>query len=136
MAQTPDLRLKRLNPDDNYDIRFATALRNQNRHAFFDDRQVGLADSRDWFYRHRWERDFYIIWVDQSRAGTIAVQHLKECEFLQNLCVHPNFRGCGLARWAIIQLMKPNRFIIAQVKPDNKHVIRMYEELGFWRVKR
>lgn len=132
MAQTPSLR--RINMYGTDDIAFATALRNQNRAAFFDDRTISFTESYNW-HQSQADRDFYIIWLGNRRAGTIAVQHREDCEFLQNLCVDEWARGRGIARWAICQLMKPGRFIIAQVKPDNKHVIKMYEELGFWRVR-
>ena len=132
MAQTPSL--KKLNRHSYEQIAFVTWLRNENRLAFFDEKYVFIEDSLRW-HQTQTDRDFYIIWYGKQMAGTLAVQHLKDCEFLQNLCINETFRGKGLAKWAVTKLMKPGRFIIAQVKPSNKHVIKMYEELGFWRVK-
>jgi ribosomal protein S18 acetylase RimI-like enzyme len=120
------------------DIRFAFDLRNANAANFFYSKPLEWLDHVVWCTEvrdnERGDFDFYILEVTGKRAGTIGVEHRQDCEFLQNLCVHEWARGQGLAKWAICQLMKPGRFIIAQVKPSNKHVIKMYEELGFWRV--
>lgn len=128
------MKLRKLNRRSYEQIAYVTWLRNMNRQFFFDQRFLPIEDSLRW-HQTQTDRDFYIIWYGKSIAGTIAVQHLEDCEFLQNLCINEAFRGKGLARWAVTQLMKPGRFIIAQVKPENEKVIKMYEELGFWRVK-
>ena len=130
-------RLRKIDVGNINDTMFAFRLRNVNSKAFFNSKQLNWEDHIRWLTKAtaRPDFDFYIIeWYEQP-AGTLAVEHRKDCEFLQNLCVSEWARGHGLARWAITELMKPNRFIIAQVKPENKSVIRMYEELGFWRAR-
>jgi ribosomal protein S18 acetylase RimI-like enzyme len=135
MSQTTKLKL--INIYDHSDLAFTCNLRNDNREFFFNP------DHIDWFSHCQWLSDknrqkdfeFFIIWVGRKRAGTIAVEHRDSCNFLQNLCISSEYRGRGLAKWAIQQLMKKGKFTVAQVKPDNKKVIKMYTELGFWRVK-
>ena len=136
MVQTT-AKLRNINAwgfDDTY---FTFDLRNKNKDFFFDTQEL------HWDCHVEWLRskasnpafNFYIILCDNERAGTIAVEHRDSCEFLQNLCVDEKFRGRGLAKFAITALMKPGRFIVAQVKTDNSHVIKMYQSLGFWKVK-
>ena len=129
--------LRRVDNKNIYDQSFTFTLRNDNRSSFFYDCEIKWMDHVKWLEQDgtRPDFDFFIIEWYGERAGTIAVEHRKDCEFLQNLCVASWARGHGLARWAIQELMLPNRFIIAQVKPENVSVINMYEELGFWRVK-
>lgn len=137
MAQTPVRKLRRMRPNSLFDMTFAYDLRVANAKYFFTEEPPLWPDHVSW-YAHRCKDpnfDFYLIWTGGVRVGTIAVEHRPECEFLQNLCIKEEFRGYGIARWAITQLMLPGRFIIAQVKPSNKHVIKMYQDLGFWRVR-
>ncbi len=130
--------LKIIDPYNEYDLAFTYDLRIDNREFFFTSKGFSWRDHVAWIHQAHLipKFDFYLIMSGDKRAGTIAVEHRESCEFLQNLCIATEFRGKGLARWAITQLMKPNRFIIAQVKPENKKVIKMYKELGFWQVKR
>lgn len=139
MAQTTRLRFMQTEAD----LRFAWRLRNANREFFFNSELISWEQHTLWWLSQlkRLDFQFYIIWRNGHRAGTIAHEEkwMREAGywlvFLQNLCIAEKYRGHGLAKWAIKELMRRNRFIIAQVKPDNKHVIRMYEELGFWRVR-
>lgn len=129
--------LRKIDVGNINDTMFAFNLRNANCKAFFNSKQLNWEGHVQWLTKAvaNPDFDFYIIeWYEQP-AGTLAVEHRKDCEFLQNLCVSDWARGHGLARWAIQELMLPNHFIIAQVKPENVSVINMYEELGFWRVK-
>ena len=134
MIEGPELR--RLCFTDTHGLGFAYFLRNENAALFFHNKKVSWKEHLQWF-RGR-SRDpqfeFFIIWWHGQRVGTIGVEHRKDCEFLQNLCIVGSARGNGLARWAITQLMLPHRFIVAQVKPSNRSVIKMYQELGFWKV--
>lgn len=135
MAQTSDLKLIRLDIHTE-DLEFSFVLRNSNREFFFDSKPLTYLQHLAW---HKRKLDdpffgFFIIWKGNHRVGTIALEHRPECTFLQNLCIHKDYRGQGIAKWAIKQLMRKNRFIVAQVKPDNVNVIKMYEELGFWKV--
>ena len=52
---------------------------------------------------------------------------------MQNLCIVDWARRQGIARWAITQLMLPGRFVVGEIQTSNKHVIKMYQDLGFWK---
>lgn len=137
MAQTT-VKLKKIDITNYKEMEFALKLRNDNADYFFRSAKVDWWDHVKWFRSNASNTafEFFIIMCNNKRAGTLAVEHRASCEFLQNLCVHKDFRGRGLAKKAITKLMKPNRFIVAQVKSDNRKVIKMYDDLGFWQVKR
>jgi len=119
-------------------MEFALRLRNENADYFFKAAKVDWWGHTKWFKKKAEDQtfEFFIIKQGYVNVGTLAVEHRPTCEFLQNLCIDTSYRGKGIAKQAIKLLMVPRRFIIAQVKSDNKKVIKMYEKLGFWQVKR
>lgn len=139
MAQTPrNLKLKKLKFTDTDGIDYIWKLRNAHTQFFFYNKPINWTHHYSWA-AHRLNDpafDFYLIMLGRKRIGTIAVEHRPDCEFLQNLIVEEQYRGRGIAKWAIRQLMKPNRFIVGQAWPTNKAMLKAYEQLGFWRVRR
>lgn len=138
MAQTTKLELDILNPRNKRQLEFTFRLRNENAQFYFDSNELDWDKHVTWMLEKYADIDyyFYLIRKGNNMVGTIAFRYEGEhCRFLQNLCVDKPYRGQGIAKKVIKMLMKPKMFIMAQVKPDNKKVIRMYQELGFWKVK-
>ena len=136
------LRLQRLLSISDPGLHFAYTLRNANAEFFFYGKKVTWVQHTEWFIncsKYHPEFEFFIIWqrklrdIRELRVGTIAVEHRKDCEFLQNLCIVDWARRQGIARWAITQLMRPGRFVVGEIQTSNKHVIKMYQDLGFWK---
>ncbi len=70
-----------------------------------------------------------------SVAGVHIFSPLYNIAVLGNITTHPNFRGRGLAKKCIVQLLKSFDGVIDQiglnVKKDNLIAIQLYEKLGF-----
>ena len=75
----------------------------------------------------------------RREAGLVAMagQRMGFCGWVEisGVCVHPEYRGCGLARSLMVQMI--NRVLGQGARPflhtyaENSPAIRLYEQLGF-----
>jgi len=124
-----NVRLRPLTADDLETVR---QLRNANRHAFFDDREISAEDQRRWFQRlpGRPVR-FMVIELDQRVVGTISVAETSAGKEIGNLVLDPRYRGRGIMRRAVEQLTaEPGRYL-AEIKADNEPSQRVFAAAGF-----
>jgi len=124
-----NIRLRPLTADDLETVR---RLRNANRHAFFDDREISAEDQRRWFERLP-ERPirFMVIELDQRVIGTISVAETSAGKEIGNLILDPQYRGRGIMSQAVAQLtVDPGRYV-AEIKADNEPSQRVFAAAGF-----
>ena len=124
-----NLRLRPLTADDLETVR---QLRNANRHAFFDDREISAEDQRRWFERLPARPvQFMVIEFDQCVIGTISVAETSAGKEIGNLILDPQYRGRGIMRQAVEQLtVEPGR-CLAEIKADNEPSQRVFAAAGF-----
>ncbi|HYB95511.1 MAG TPA: GNAT family N-acetyltransferase [Vicinamibacterales bacterium] len=123
------MRLRALTTDDLEAVR---RLRNDNRHAFFDDREISADDHRRWFERLS-DRPitFYVLEEDSRVVGTISVTQTPHGREIGNLVLDREFRGRGLMRQAVLQLTSEPGTYVADVKPDNHASLSVFNAAGF-----
>ena len=82
----------------------------------------------------------YIAYSDNHAVGCIALRKINntECE-MKRLYVKPQFRGNGLAK-SLVELIINDareigyRYMLLDTLPGLKTAIKMYENLGFYRI--
>lgn len=122
----------RLRPLIANDLETVRQLRNANRHAFFDDREISVEDQRRWFERLSGRPvRFMVIELDRRVIGTISVVDTAAGREIGNLILDPQYRGRGIMRQAVEQLtVEPGRYI-AEIKADNEPSQRVFAAAGF-----
>lgn len=122
------------------DLEFVRQLRNANRKWFFDSQEISPEQQKKWFkslYSGDLRFRFYIIWLDDQRAGTVSRKYLKQdVTEIGNLMLIPEAQGKGIMTDVIRKLrVRDNHFYIAFVKPSNKKSLAVFERAGFARIK-
>jgi len=114
------------------DLERVRQLRNQSRHAFFDDREISPGDQARWFERlpGRPVR-FFVIEADAIVVGTISLTETPEGIEVGNLVLDPSYRGRGIMQRAVTQLTGEPGTYVAYVKPENRASRRVFEATGF-----
>ncbi|MGE5559236.1 MAG: N-acetyltransferase family protein [Bacillota bacterium] len=64
----------------------------------------------------------------------------KDCGFLLSFGIHPDFRGKGYGRWFLGKCLESLekdgiRGVELTVAPDNRCALRLYEDMGFHKIK-
>src|SRR5688572_1398420 len=123
------MRIRPLTRDDLETVR---DLRNANRHAFFDDREISAEEQARWFERLS-ERPvkFYVIEKDGRVIGTISLTETREGREVGNLVLDPAYRGQGIMRHAVEQLCAEPGTYFAEVKAGNDPSLRVFTATGF-----
>ena len=125
----PDVRLRPIAEPDLETIRL---LRNRDRHAFFDNREITPDAQRRWFAAlSRMPVQFFVIEEDERVVGTISVTSTAEGKEIGNLVLDAACRGRGLMQQAVTQLTTaPGRYF-ARVKTGNTPPQRVFRASGF-----
>ena len=125
----PGMRLRPLTRDDLEAVR---RLRNANRHAFFDDREVSADDQARWFARLG-DRPvkFFVIEAADRVIGTISLTETMDGREIGNLVLDPAFRGQGIMRRAVEQLTTEPGTYVAEVKAGNEASLGVFAATGF-----
>src|SRR5579864_5763665 len=109
-----------LRPIESRDLDIIRRLRNNNRSAFLDDREISLDEQQQWFagLAARPVR-FFVIEENNAVVGTISVTDRGQFKEIGNLLLDPAARQRGLMRAAVEQLTRdPGRYY-AEVKSHN-----------------
>ncbi len=124
-----NVRLRPITADDLESVRL---LRNANRHAFFDDREISIDDQRRWFERLP-ERPvrFLVIELEHRVIGTISVANTGAGKEIGNLVLDPQYRGRGIMGWAVAQLTAEPGLYLAEIKVDNAASQKVFAAAGF-----
>jgi len=74
--------------------------------------------------------------IDERIAGYICANHVADEGHILNLAVHPDFRGKGIAKILvknILEELKANacRFLYLEVRASNNAARKLYEDFGF-----
>ena len=129
MDNPSDMHLRPLAKDDLETVR---RLRNANRSAFFDDREIAAEQHAQWFDRLR-ERpvSFYVIEIDGAVVGTISVSETPHGREIGNLVLDHAYRGRGIMQRAVEQLTAQPGTYFADVKTNNDPSLRVFTATGF-----
>src|SRR5688572_8518422 len=122
----------RLRPIDAPDLEAVRCLRNADRDAFFDNREISAEQQQRWFdgLAGRPVR-FLVLEEDGAVVGTISVTDRGDSRELGNLVLDPLHRGRGLMRQAIRALTaEPGRYF-AEVKFHNERSLNAFQQTGF-----
>jgi RimJ/RimL family protein N-acetyltransferase len=123
------MNLRPLAEDDLETIRI---LRNRNRHAFFDSREITSDEQRRWFTSlPATPIRFFVIEEAAEVVGTISITTAAQGREVGNLLLEASVRGRGLMRSAVAELTaEPGRYF-ARVKAGNTHSERVFRAAGF-----
>lgn len=114
------------------DLETVRRLRNESRHAFFDDREVSADDQLRWFEKLADRAvEFYVIEDAGQVVGTISVTQTAHGKEIGNLVLDPAHRGRGLMRQAVAQLTARPGTYVAEVKSNNDSSLRVFQATGF-----
>jgi ribosomal-protein-alanine N-acetyltransferase len=74
--------------------------------------------------------------ADGRVAGYVIFWHVRDEVQINNVAVHPDFRGKGICEAALKLVLKEVRekgavFVTLEVRASNTAAIRLYEKLGF-----
>lgn len=130
------------------DLGLLRNLRNVNATAFFDSRQISVADQARWWKQYQevtsaWQQ-FYAIWVNGATpVGFLSVTLLREFDNFDareigHLMLSSCYRGRGIMHAAITEarrLYSPLTFWIARVKGDNAASLKVFERQEFVNAK-
>jgi ribosomal protein S18 acetylase RimI-like enzyme len=118
------LKLKLITRED---LEWARTSRNDNRQFFMHQKTITPKTQEYWFIGNR--SQFFIVWLDGKRVGTISVN--KENE-IGNVLILPEYRGKGLFK-KVIKLIEKDfgKHLSLEVRVDNDDAIKVYEKLGF-----
>ncbi len=125
----PDVRLRQIVEAD---LDIVSALRNESREWFFDNRVVSREGLRHWL-RTIANRpiDFFVLDEGGRAIGTISVTTSADGQEIGHLLLDPAWRGRGLMHAAVAQLTtEPGRYF-ARVKPGNTASERVFLHSGF-----
>jgi RimJ/RimL family protein N-acetyltransferase len=121
----------RLRPLTRADLEIVRLLRNQNRDAFFDAREIAADRQIAWFETLPPTSAFFVIEEDHRVVGTISVKEQPDGREVGNLLLDPAYRGRGLMRQAVEQVTaRPARYF-TEVKPDNRPSLNVFRAAGF-----
>ena len=122
----------RLRPLARADLETVRLLRNQNREAFFDSREILPDQQLAWFdHLHLQPIAFYVIEEDGRVVGTVSVKEQPDGHEVGNLTLAPAYRGRGLMRSAVAQLVAAPGDYFTEVKPGNAASLRVFRATGF-----
>lgn len=130
--QINNLKLELITVDD---LEWARDLRNDNKQYFFNNTIVTEKDHDDWFiwFSSQDQVEFFVIWVDNQRAGTISVERAGGFLKLGNIIIAESFRHQGIFRKVLekLRLEYGTRKFELEVRADNEQAIEAYTALGF-----
>lgn len=114
------------------DASFLTYIRNECKESFYDQSEVTLEQTQQWLKKLK--LDFYVIFNDDERVGTISVSKSGE---IGNVTILPKWRRNGMLRSAItiMKQLYPGVKFHLDVRGDNLVAIAAYARLGFKVVK-
>lgn len=109
------------------DLEWARKVRNAYRQYFTSQEIINHKQQQEWFTQHK--SSFFIIWIDNKRAGTVSVNEENE---IGNILLLKQYQHKGIFK----QVLKSIEAVFGQhlsleVKADNKHAIEVYKKLGF-----
>jgi GNAT superfamily N-acetyltransferase len=109
------------------DLEWARKARNAYRKYFTSQEIISRKRQQEWFTKHNGQ--FFIIWVDKKRAGTISVSEKDE---IGNVLLLKQYEHKGLFKQALKSIEAVfGQQLFLEVKVDNKHAIEIYKKLGF-----
>lgn len=99
-------------------------------------------------YPHPWSRNVfrdclragYSAWMLEGDDGAVlgygVLSHAADECHLLNLCVDPQVQSRGVGRSLLVSLlqmarMRGARQVFLEVRPSNKHAIKLYDSVGF-----
>jgi ribosomal-protein-alanine N-acetyltransferase len=73
---------------------------------------------------------------DQRVAGYIIYWHIRDEVQINNIALHPDFRGLGIGEAVLTVILKEVRgkgatFVTMEVRPSNTPAVSLYRKLGF-----
>lgn len=73
---------------------------------------------------------------DQRVAGYIIYWHIRDEVQINNIALHPDFRGLGIGEAVLKVILKEVRgkgatFVTMEVRPSNTPAVSLYRKLGF-----
>ncbi|MCJ7643146.1 MAG: ribosomal protein S18-alanine N-acetyltransferase [Candidatus Aminicenantes bacterium] len=73
---------------------------------------------------------------DQRVAGYIIYWHIRDEVQINNMALHPDFRGLGIGEAVLTVILKEVRgkgatFVTLEVRPSNTPAVSLYWKLGF-----
>lgn len=122
----------RLRPLAEQDLETIRALRNRDRHCFFDSREITSAAHRRWFQSlPAAPVEFFVIEDEGRVVGTISVTTSADGKEIGNLLLDHLSRGRGLMLRAVTQLTASPARYFARVKSGNSASERVFRAAGF-----
>ena len=123
------MRVRRIERDD---LPLVRRLRNDNRHWFFDDREISQEEHEAW-YASLAERgvDFFVLEEDGRVIGTISVSERHDGREVGNLTLDEDYRGRGLMTEAVRQVCSGPGPYFARVKHGNGASAAVFERASF-----
>jgi len=114
------------------DLEAVRRLRNSNRSAFFDQREITAEQQRRWFAGLPAKPvKFYVLEVGQQVIGTVSLTSCDEGIEVGNITLDDNYRGHGHMTSAIGQLMKEKGRYFAKILAENTASQRLFARSGF-----
>src|SRR5262249_35837127 len=121
-----------LRPIERRDLEIARRLRNENRDAFLDNREISPEQQQTWFEGlAAMPVRFFVIEDAGVVVGTISITDRGAFNEMGNITLDTASRGRGLMRAAIDELTRAPGQYFAEVKCHNEPSLRAFRATGF-----